>query len=123
MQSVAKVFLGDIIEASRKVQTEWATKANEPQAEPGIKYPDWPYEEEEHWEESFDGRPKSIHPKVKPKEVPKAPLRPDHVREAWRRHKTSSEGGNVGALGLWHKQQSSGVERFGVRTGGRRLFK
>lgn len=123
MQSVAKVFLGDIIESSRKVQSEWVTKGNEPQAEPGIEYPEWPYAEEEHWGTGPDGRTKSTHPKVKPKEVPKGPLRPDHVREAWRRHKKSSESGNVGGLGLWHKQQSSGVERFGVRTGGRRLFK
>ncbi|PSR85773.1 hTAFII28-like protein conserved region-domain-containing protein [Coniella lustricola] len=107
MQSVAKVFVGDLIEASRKVQSEWVTKANEPQAEPGPQ----------------DGRPRSIHPKAKPKEPLRGALRPDHVREAWRRYKSGAEGGNVGNLGLWHKQQSSGVERFGVRTGGRRLFK
>lgn len=123
MQSVAKVFVGDLIEGSRKVQSEWVAKSNEPQAEPGIKFPEWPYEEEEHWEEPQDGRPRSTHPKVRPKEPPRGALRPDHVREAWRRYKTGAEGGNVGSLGLWHKQQSSGVERFGVKTGGRRLFK
>lgn len=122
MQSVAKVFVGDLVEASRKVQAEWIAKTGEPQAEPGVKFPDWPYEEEEHWAEPQDGRPRSIHPKVKPKEPPRGALRPDHVREAWRRYKNGAEGGNVGTLELWHKQQSSGVERFGVRNGRRRLF-
>lgn len=122
MQSVAKVFVGDLIEASRKVQSEWVAKTNEPQAEPGVRYPEWPCPEDEHIE-TQDGRPRSIHPKVKPKEPLRGALRPDHVREAWRRYRNGAEGGNVGNLGLWHKQQSSGVERFGVRTGGRRLFK
>lgn len=123
MQSVAKVFVGDLIESSRRVQSEWIAKTGEPQAEPGVKFPEWPYPEEEHWEESQGGRPRSIHPKVKPKEPPRGALRPDHIREAWRRYKNGAEGGNVGSLGLWHKQQSSGVERFGVKTGGRCLFK
>lgn len=123
MQSVAKVFVGDLIEGSRRVQSEWVAKSNEPQAEPGVKFPEWPYEGDEHWEEPRDGRPRSTHPKAKSKEPPRGALRPDHVREAWRRYKTSAEGGNVGSLGLWHVQQSSGVERFGVKTGGRRLFK
>lgn len=123
MQSVAKVFVGDVIEESCRVRSEWVAKTNEPQAEEGVNNPPWPYEGEEHWEGAEEGRPRATHPKAKPKEPPKGALRPDHVREAWRRYKTSAEGGNVGSLGLWHAQQSSGVERFGVRTGGRRLFK
>lgn len=123
MQSVAKVFVGDVIEESCRVRSEWVAKTNEPQAEEGVSNPPWPYEGEEHWEGAEEGRPRATHPKAKPKEPPKGALRPDHVREAWRRYKTSAEGGNVGSLGLWHAQQSSGVERFGVRTGGRRLFK
>lgn len=123
MQSVAKVFVGDIIEESRRVQSEWVDKSGEPQAEEGVSFPPWPYEEDEHWDEPEDGRPRATHPKVKPKEPPKGALRPDHVREAWRRYKQGAEGGNVGALGLWHLQQSSGVERFGVKSRGRRLFK
>lgn len=121
MQSVAKVFVGDLIESARKVQSEWVAKTGEPQAEPGVKPSDWPYEKEEYWGE--EGQPRAIHPKVKPKEPPRGALRPDHVREAWKRYKTGAEGGNVGSLGLWHKQQSSGVERFGVKTRGRSLFK
>lgn len=123
MQSVAKVFVGDIIEESCRVRSEWVAKTNEPQAEEGVNNPPWPYEGEEHWEGAEEGRPRATHPKAKPKEPPRGALRPGHVREAWRRYKTSAEGGNVGSLGLWHAQQSSGVERFGVRTGGRRLFK
>lgn len=118
MQSVAKVFVGDLIETARKVQIEWVAKTDEPQVEPGVKAPIWPYDEDEHVD-----RTRSIHPKAKPKAPPLGALRPDHVREAWRRNKTGAEGGNVGALRLWHSQQQSGVERFGVKTKGRSLFK
>lgn len=117
MQSVAKVFVGDLIETARKVQTEWVAKTDEPQVEPGVKTPEWPYEEDEHVVA------RSIHPKVKPKAAPMGALRPDHVREAWRRNRAGAEGGNVGSLRLWHNQQQSGVERFGVKTKGRSLFK
>ena len=53
----------------------------------------------------------------------RGPLLPDHLREALRRHKLSGEGGNTGLMGLWQQQASSGVERFGTRMGGKRLFK
>lgn len=123
MQSVAKVFVGDLIESARKVQVEWVAKTGEPQVEPGVKAPEWPYEDDEHLEEPKNGRPRSVHPKAKPKAPALGSLRPDHVREAWRRTRTGAEGGNVGALRLWHTQQQSGVERFGARTKGRALFK
>lgn len=123
MQSVAKVFVGDIIEQSRKVQGEWIAKTGEQQSEPNAPFPEWPYENDVHFNDGTDGKPKDVLPKVKPQEPPRGALRPDHVREAWRRFKNSAEGGSVGGLGLWHVQQSDGVERFGTRTKGRRLFK
>ena len=57
------------------------------------------------------------------KEAPKGPLRPDHVREAWRRYKVSMQNNGAGSLTLWNSQQHSGVERFPVRTGGKKIFK
>jgi transcription initiation factor TFIID subunit 11 len=51
------------------------------------------------------------------------PLRPEHLREAFRRHRLAKEGGLTGQLDLWKFQHQSGVERFGLKTGGKRLFK
>ena len=51
------------------------------------------------------------------------PLNAEHFVEALRRHKVSQQGALTGQLGLWQIQQSSGVERFGVRVGGKRLLK
>jgi transcription initiation factor TFIID subunit 11 len=53
----------------------------------------------------------------------RGPLLPDHLREAHRRRIISGEGALVGQLGLWQLQQNSGVERFGVKLGGKRLLK
>lgn len=52
----------------------------------------------------------------------RGPLTPDHLREAMRRIKMERAGG-VGLLGLGRLQHSSGQERFGFKTGGRRLFR
>lgn len=120
VKSVAKVFIGDLIESARRIQCEWITNTDEKQSE--VPFPDWPYDEDEHYIDPEPGKDK-MHPFVKRKEPPRGPLRPDHVREAWRRYKQSVEGGAVGTLGLWHVQQHSGVDRFGARTGGKRLFK
>ncbi len=57
------------------------------------------------------------------KKPPKGPLRPDHIREAWRRYKSTVQSQGAGTLALWHHQQRSGVERFPARTGGKRIFK
>lgn len=56
------------------------------------------------------------------KEAKRGPLRPEHIREAWRRHKLANETRGVGVQQLWHAQQGDGVERFAVRTG-KRMFK
>lgn len=50
-------------------------------------------------------------------------LEPEHLREAYRRHKLAKEGGLTGQLDLWQLQNQSGVERFGAKTGGKRIFK
>ena len=57
------------------------------------------------------------------KELRRGPLLPDHLRESIRRNKAEGDGGLVGHLGLWQLQASSGVERFGVKIGGKRLLK
>ncbi|KAJ9143882.1 Transcription initiation factor TFIID subunit 11 [Pleurostoma richardsiae] len=120
VKSAAKVFIGDLLEQARRVQVEWVAKTGEKQSD--VPPPEWPYDEDEHWPGGENGA-KVGNPKVKPTEPPRGPLRPDHLREAWRRYNTGVEGGSVGRLGLWHVQQQSGVERFAVRAGGRRLFK
>jgi len=98
IKSVAKVFLGEMIEGARKVQSQW----------------------DENDEEIKELHQKVNHPATT---ALRAPLQPDHLREALRRHKASGEGGATGQLGLWQLQQHSGVERFASRAGGKRLFK
>ncbi|ORY71529.1 histone-fold-containing protein [Pseudomassariella vexata] len=101
MQVVCKLFLGDIVEEARRVQQEWIA-AGEKQV-PGN-------EEEKILNEV-------------PKHRRQAPLRPDHLQEAYRRWKRSSEaGGSGGSLMLWHQQTRNGAERFAPRAGGKRFF-
>ncbi|KHJ33175.1 putative transcription initiation factor tfiid subunit 11 [Erysiphe necator] len=102
VRSVAKVFAGDMIERARKVQTEWLEISGENPGLPFLKVED------------------SSIPKQKEKR--RGPLMPDHLREAFRRH-IMTDPALVGQLGLWQHQQQSGVERFGARIGGKRLFK
>ena len=94
--------MGQIIEDARRVQLEMIA-AGEEQAD----IPEPP---------ALPGQETPAEPRV-------GPLRPEHLREAFYRYKTSGEGGGVGLQGLWHAQQEDGVERFGTRTGGRRIFK
>ncbi|RAL62941.1 hypothetical protein DID88_004782 [Monilinia fructigena] len=56
-------------------------------------------------------------------ELRRAPLQADHLREALRRLRQGNEDGLAGQLNLWQLQQHSGVERFGSKVGGKRLFK
>lgn len=93
VKSVAKMFAGEMIENARKVQSEWLQ----------LEAPE-------------DGKPKE-------EESRRGPLLPDHLREAIRRYKMAKEGCLAGQLGLWQHQASSGVERFAVKVGGKRLFK
>jgi transcription initiation factor TFIID subunit 11 len=108
IKAAAKMFAGDMIEGARKVQTEWLEALEpshkDPQTNQDVSEPDggpvWPG-----------------------KEKRRGALKPEHLREAFRRHMLENVGGLVGELGLWQAQQSSGVERFGVKVGGKRLFK
>ena len=102
---ISKVFLGDIIESARRVQGEWIEANNEPQC-------DLP----------LPPLPPGAEPPERKRDEPRGPLRPEHLQEALRRYKASGEGSSVGMLGLWHSQQSSGVERFSTRNS-RRLFR
>ncbi|KAF4611381.1 hypothetical protein G7Y89_g15632 [Cudoniella acicularis] len=104
VKSVAKIFAGEMIEGARRVQTQWLEASGEDQAT-GLPSP--PAEGD----------------KPKEKETRRAPLLPDHLREALRRYKLARDGGSAGQLGLWQLQQNSGVERFGVKVGGKRLLK
>jgi transcription initiation factor TFIID subunit 11 len=100
VRSVAKIFIGEMIEGARRVQTQW---------------------------QEVDEESKTLLPtpptELGEEKVLRGPLLPDHLREAYRRHKLSGDDSLVGQLGLWQLQASSGVERFGNRCGGKRLFK
>ncbi|KAI0871354.1 histone-fold-containing protein [Hypoxylon argillaceum] len=103
MQVVCKMYLGDIVEAARDIQQEWTDL--------GEKQTDLPDDKLEPSNELSQHRRQ-------------APLRPDHLREAYRRRKAASEnGGALGSLMVWNQQTQNGEERFAVRAGGRRIFK
>ncbi|OTB00215.1 hypothetical protein M426DRAFT_15676 [Hypoxylon sp. CI-4A] len=103
MQTVCKMYLGDIVEAAREVQDEWVQL--------GEKQTDLPDDELQPMNELSKHRRQ-------------APLRPEHLREAYRRHKTSTEhGGALGSLLVWNQQTQNGADRFAVKAGGRQIFK
>ncbi|GAP93189.1 putative transcription initiation factor TFIID subunit 11 [Rosellinia necatrix] len=103
MQVVCKMYLGDIVEAARDIQQEWIAL--------GEKQTDL---EDDKLEPSTE---LSAHRR-------QAPLRPDHLREAYLRRKATAEnGGALGSLMVWNQQTQNGTERFAVRAGGRRIFK
>lgn len=107
VKAVAKLFAGEIIEAARNVQGEWITA--------GEKQTDLPSPPPSADDAGHDE-------KAEEPEVKRGPMRPDHLREAWRRYRVSGESRGVGVQQLWHAQQGSGVERFSTKTG-KRLFK
>ncbi|KAI8630257.1 histone-fold-containing protein [Xylariaceae sp. FL1651] len=103
MQVVCKMYLGDIVEEARDIQQEWI-KSGEKQTDL----------DDDNLEPSNELS----------KYRRQAPLRPDHLREAYRRRKASAEnGGALGSLMVWNQQVQNGVERFAVRAGGRRIFR
>ncbi|KAM4066526.1 hTAFII28-like protein [Hirsutella rhossiliensis] len=101
VKAVAKLFAGEIIESARNVQGEWIA-AGEKQSELPTPPPATAEDDQAC--------------------VRRGPLRPDHLREAWRRYKVCGESHGVGMQQLWHAQQGDGVERFSTRTR-KRLFK
>jgi len=129
VRSVTKYLITDIIAKALRVQDEWIQANDEKQA--GGEWPgmvlarDGPevrasYEQQAKMTGEAVQRDASQHIL---KEPPKGPLRPDHVREAWRRYKASMQNNGAGSLTLWNAQQHNGVERFPVRVGGKRVFK
>lgn len=103
MQVVCKMYLGDIVEAARDVQQEW------------IDLGEKQVELDDNQQEPSNELSKCRR---------QAPLRPDHLREAYRRRKAASEnGGALGSLMVWNQQAQNGTERFAVRAGGRRIFR
>jgi transcription initiation factor TFIID subunit 11 len=105
VKSVAKIFAGEIIERARRIQTQAL-------AAEGVL--------EKEVEEEVDGEKK----KVVKVETRRGPLLPHHLREALRRYTKERDGNGVGLTGFWQLQQHhSGVERFGMRVGGKRLLK
>ncbi|KAG6040073.1 hypothetical protein E4U41_001414 [Claviceps citrina] len=107
VKAVAKLFAGEIIEAARDVQGEWIMA--------GEKQADLPTPPSSADYEDGDGG-------LEEPEIRRGPIRPDHLREAWRRYRRYGESRGVGVQQLWHAQQGSGVERFSTRTR-KRLFK
>lgn len=138
VKSVAKLFIGDLIESARRVQAEWIAAGTEPTQ---IDVDGREVDENitsiagdgsrtaKELTSTREGRAAvaraiaRIDDEKGMLEQRRGPLRPDHLREAWRRHKEEAEGGSVGLLGLWHAQQESGVERFAVKARGRRIFR
>ncbi|KAH6658458.1 hypothetical protein BKA67DRAFT_558116 [Truncatella angustata] len=105
MQVVCKLFLGDMIEEARRVHEE--------EIRAGVKQTDLPDEKEN--EEGISNQSKHRR---------QAPLRPEHLAEAYRRWKASgATGGSGGNTLAWSQQTKNGTERFAARAGGRRVFR
>ncbi|KAG4026687.1 hypothetical protein MFRU_038g00910 [Monilinia fructicola] len=115
VKSVAKQFVGELIEGARKVQTQWIA-AGEPNS--GFIIPQ--VEDTDTTTATGEQNDEEVKPT---EELRRAPLQADHLREALRRLRQGNEDGLAGQLSLWQLQQHSGVERFGSRVGGKRLFK
>ncbi|KAH7165687.1 hypothetical protein EDB81DRAFT_641093 [Dactylonectria macrodidyma] len=113
VKAVAKLFAGEIIEAARNVQGEWIAA--------GEKQSDLPTPPPSTTDAAVDDDTAAAAAAVEI-DLKRGPMRPDHLREAWRRYKLSGESRGVGVQQLWHAQQNSGVDRFSTRTG-KRLFK
>lgn len=115
---MSKVFIGDIIETARRVQSEWIATTGEKQTD--LPTPPTPVEASPNANGEIDATGKD---KEAEGEDRRGPMRPEHLREALRRYRKSQEGGGVGMQLIWHQQQQNGVERFPTRTGGRRIFR
>ncbi|OAA55503.1 2-hydroxyacid dehydrogenase [Niveomyces insectorum RCEF 264] len=129
VRSVTKYFLTDLITNAQKIQDEWIAADSEEQADK-----EWPGKVfsrgEPEVKELYNMQSTLAIPEWEPetaehilKVPPKGPLRPDHLREAWRRYRYSVQGKTAGSMDLWHSQQKTGVERFPARTGGKKIFR
>ncbi len=94
-----KIFIGELIERARDVQTRWMAAAKTlPTGEPID--PATPLRE-------------------RILERDRGPLTPDHIREALRLYKKDKEGGCAGFMGL----SLEGRENTAARMSGRKLFR
>ncbi|KAI2602058.1 TAFII28-domain-containing protein [Hypoxylon sp. NC1633] len=101
MQVVCKMHFGDIVEDARRIQQEWIRQ--------GEKQTDLPVDELQPMNEASKHRRQ-------------APLRPEHIQEAYRRRKASFADVGLGDLTVWNQQTQNGAERFASRARGRRIF-
>jgi len=101
-----KIFIGELIERARDVQTQWiAASPTLPTGEPNPAYA---------ISSSKDG---SVPAPVQDRD--RGALTPDHLREALRRYKRDGEGGGTGFQGM----SLTGKEVVASHTGGKRIFK
>lgn len=138
-----KLFIGELIERARDVQTEWlAASSLAPKdgfvskpAKPAGQVKDsslsskvssnglrTPQDTQEATQSSFGtqgGDGAGATRRFDVKEMDKGPLLPDHLREALRRYKRDREGGSTGFQGL----SLFGKANTASRVGGKRLFK
>lgn len=110
VRALTKIFAGELIELARQVQTEYIN-AGEKQTDIPTPPPGG--------DGDGDGDV-AVDPEEEAER--RGPLRPEHLREAWRRYKLSGESRQVGTQQLWHAQQCDGLERFSTRTG-KRMFR
>lgn len=133
VKAVAKLFAGEIIEAARAVQGEWIAAGEEQTDLPKHMFaalqppPTDTSQSTNGGQETQDGEVQDKEKEERERkaveaDIRRGPLRPDHLREAWRRYRFTGESRGVGVQQLWHAQASNGVERFSTRTG-KRLFK
>ena len=103
IRAFGKLHAGDIIERARRIQTKWIIASGKDQLTGE------PFKKDADGNDIVDPR--------------RGPLEPEHLRESARLYQLENPLGGVGALNLVGLQASSGVERFGTRVRGRRLFK
>ena len=132
LRGVAKVFIGDIVESARRIQGEWIANTGEKQREintptRAAEYTNYNTMQNPGMQGSYQNPLQNdveqAMAKIDEDDDRRAPLRPEHLREALRRYLLSYEGSGVGMQGVWHQQQQNGVERFPSRTAGRRIFR
>jgi transcription initiation factor TFIID subunit 11 len=107
VKSISKIFAGELIERAREIQSQWLALSGDDQVAGELPAATTDHER---------------HLRAERNRTMRGPLTPDHLREALRRMRMEKAGG-VGLLGLDRMQHPTGQERFGIKTGGKRLFR